>query len=111
MVTSPATIVNVNLCCEELMLSIVDNNAGKNLGAGWFFDVFVIDDEDEIKVTVKDAGAPFNPVRKYTGNAVEAMNSGEDMELSLRLVNRICKEFSYNYMYGQNTIYLSFAKA
>ncbi|MCQ2152427.1 MAG: ATP-binding protein, partial [Bacteroidales bacterium] len=109
--TSPATIVNVNLCCEELMLSIVDNNAGKKLGEDWFFDVFVLDDEDEIKVTVKDAGSPFNPVRKYTGNAVEAMNSGEDMELSLRLVNRICKEFKYNYMYGQNTIYLSFAKA
>lgn len=109
--TSPATIVNVNLCCEELMLSIVDNNAGKKLGEDWFFDVFVLDDEDEIKVTVKDAGAPFNPVRKYTGNAVEAMSSGEDMELSLRLVNRICKEFKYNYMYGQNTIYLSFAKA
>ena len=109
--TSPATVVNVNLCCEELMLSIVDNNAGKKLGDDWFFDVFVLDDENEVKVTVKDAGAPFNPVRKYTGNAVEAMSSGEDMELSLRLVNRICKEFKYNYMYGQNTIYLSFAKA
>ena len=107
---SPDIAANVNLCCEELMLSIVDNNAGKNLGADWFFDVFVLDDENEIKVTIKDAGAPFNPVRKYTGDAVEAMASGEDMELSLRLVNRICKEFSYNYMYGQNTIYLSFVK-
>lgn len=106
---SPVTALNVNLCCEELMLSIVDNNAGRNLGSDWFFDVFILKEEGEIKVTVKDAGKPFNPVRTYTGNAVEAMNSGEDMDLSLRLVNRICKDMSYNYMYGQNTIYLSFA--
>ena len=105
---SQALAVNVNLCCEELMLSIIENNAGKNLGKDWFFDVFVLYEANEVKVTIKDAGDPFNPVRTYTKNAIEAMDSGEDMDLSLRLVNKICNELTYNYMYGQNTIYMAF---
>ncbi len=104
----PAVGVSVNLCCEELMLSVVQNNADK--GEGYFFDVFVLNDEEEVKITVKDAGSPFNPVRVYRKTAAEALASGEDMDLSLRLLNTMCKELTYNYMYGQNTIYMSFRK-
>ena len=106
----PAMGINVNLCCEELMLSIVERNESKNLGDDWFFDVFIIDEADSVKVTIKDAGDPFNPVKTYHKNAAEAIESGEDAELSLRLVNQLCKDLSYNYMYGQNTIYMSFSK-
>lgn len=101
---------NVNLCCEELMLSIVENNAGKNLGDDWFFDVFILDDTEEVKVTIRDAAAPFNPVRNNSGTAAGAVASDEDMGLSLCLVNGLCKELSYNYMYGQNAIYMTFGK-
>ncbi len=101
---------NVNLCCEELMLSIVENNVGKNLGDDWFFDVFILDDAEEVKVTIRDAGAPFNPVRNYSDTAAGAVASDEDMGLSLCLVNGLCKELSYNYMYGQNAIYMTFGK-
>lgn len=99
---------NINLCCEELMLSIIENNADKNLSKDWFFDVFILYETDGVKVTIKDAGAPFNPVKTFTKNAVEAMSSGEDMDLSLLLVNKVCSELTYNYMYGQNTIYMAF---
>lgn len=106
---SPVLCSGVNLCCEEIMLSIIQNNA-ENKGEGYFFDISVLDDENEVKVTVKDAGFPFNPVRKYTKSAAEAFESGEDPDLSLRIVNQMCKELTYNYMYGQNTIYMSFVK-
>ena len=105
-----ALTMNVNLCCEELMLSIVEKNENRNLGDDWFFDVFVLDGDEDVKVTIKDAGDPFNPVRNYRDSAADAIASGEDAELSLRLVNRLCKDLSYNYMYGQNTIYMSFPK-
>lgn len=104
----PALCSGINLCCEELMLSVVEHNASK--GDGYFFDILILNDEEDVKVTVKDAGFPFNPVRKYTNTAVDAMEAGEDMDLSLRLLNTMCKELTYNYMYGQNTIYMSFAK-
>ncbi len=105
----PKLTANVNLCCEELMLSIVDNNTDKR-DEGYFFDVFVLCDDNDVKVTIKDAGDPFNPVRNYRMSAAGILKTGEDVDLSLNLVNVICQELTYNYMYGQNTIYMSFAK-
>ena len=34
----------------------------------------------------------------------------EDETLSLRLVNVLCKDLTYNYMYGQNAIFMNFSK-
>ena len=98
----------INICSEELLMSIVEHNGhGRE---NYFFDFSVMEDKDSVKVVFKDAGRPFNPVRKFEKTAAEAYLDGENMHLSLQILNSMCKELSYNYMYGQNTIYMSFNK-
>lgn len=105
----PKLGMGLNLCCEELMFNIQENNAQK--GDGYFYDLFIIDDENDIKVTVKDAGQPFNPIRKFEKSAGQAMLEGDDQfDLSLQIVNSMCQELNYNYMYGQNVIFMTFRK-
>ena len=105
----PSIGMGLNLCCEELMFNIQENNAQK--GDGYFYDLFIIDDKNDIKVTVKDAGMPFNPIRKFEKLAGQAMlDDDENFDLSLQIVNSMCQELNYNYMYGQNVIFMTFRK-
>lgn len=105
----PSLGMGLNLCCEELMFNIQENNAQK--GDGYFYDLFIIDDKNDIKVTVKDAGMPFNPIRKFEKLAGQAMlDEDENFDLSLQIVNSMCQELNYNYMYGQNVIFMTFRK-
>lgn len=105
----PSLGMGLNLCCEELMFNIQENNAQN--GDGFFYDLFIIDDKNDIKVTVKDAGQPFNPIRKFEKLAGQAMlEDDEDFDLSLQIVNSMCQELNYNYMYGQNVIFMTFRK-
>ena len=98
----------INICSEELLMNIVDfNGHGRE---DYFFDFSVMEEDDSIKIVFKDAGRPFNPVRKFEKTAAEAYLDGENMHLSLQILNSMCKDLSYNYMYGQNTIYMSFPK-
>lgn len=99
----------INICCEELAMNIIEKNRDKGED-DYFFDIFILDEDETIKVSIKDAGQPFNPVKKYEGTAADALAAGEDMDLSLRLVNVLCKTLTYNYMFGQNAIYMSFEK-
>lgn len=105
----PASLsYGINICSEEVLMNIVKHNG---LGREeFFFDFSVMEDDDCVKVVIKDAGRPFNPVRKFEKTAAEAYLNGENMHLSLQILNIMCKELSYNYMYGQNTIFMSFPK-
>lgn len=105
---SPSLRGGINICCEELAMNLIEKNRDK--GEGYYFDIYILEEAGQMKVSIKDAGLPFNPVKKYEGTAAEAFEAGEDMDLSLRLVNVLCKELTYNYMYGQNTIWMSFSK-
>lgn len=105
----PSLSYGINICSEELLMNIVEHN-----GRGredYLFDFSVMVDTDSVKVVFKDAGRPFNPVRKFEKTAAEAFLDGENMHLSLQILNNMCKELTYNYMYGQNTIYMSFPKS
>ena len=105
----PSLGMGLNLCCEELMFNIQENNT--QTGEGYFYDLFIIDDKDGIKVTVKDAGQPFNPIRKFEKSAGQALMEGdEEFDISLQIVNSMCQELNYNYMYGQNVIFMTFRK-
>lgn len=105
---SPSLRGGINICCEELAMNLIEKN--KDKGDGYYFDIFILEERDAIKVNIKDAGLPFNPVKKYEGTAADAYAAGEDMDLSLRLVNVLCQDLTYNYMFGQNTIYMTFNK-
>lgn len=98
---------SINLCCEELAMSLVKKNIDK--GDGYFFDISIVEEDENVKVSIKDAGKPFNPVRSFDAPDGSDMNL-EDETLSLRLVNVLCKDLTYNYMYGQNAIFMNFSK-
>lgn len=98
---------SINLCCEELAMSLVKKNIDK--GDGYFFDISIVEEDENVKVSIKDAGKPFNPVRSFDAPDGSDMNL-EDETLSLRLVNVLCKDLTYNYMYGQNAIFMNFCK-
>ena len=98
---------SINLCCEELAMSLVKKNIDK--GDGYFFDISIVEEDENVKVSIKDAGKPFNPVRSFDAPDSSDMNL-EDETLSLRLVNVLCKDLTYNYMYGQNAIFMNFSK-
>ena len=100
--------MSINLCCEELMMNIVEHNALEP--ENHVFDVYIREEDDCVKITFKDAGKPYNPVKKYDKTAAEAYLAGEEMNLSMQILNNMCHELSYNYMYGQNTVYMRFPK-
>lgn len=98
----------INICSEELLMNIIEYNGhGRE---NYFFDFSVMEDKESVKVVFKDAGMPFNPVRKFKETAAESYLNGENMQLSLQILNSMCNGLTYNYMYGQNTIYMTFSK-
>ena len=98
----PATSLQINLCCEELMYNIVtyavNKDADKHL-----FDVHIICRDDAVSVLIKDDGKPFNPVIK---NAT--INEDGD-GLGLALVNML-SNIQYKFMYNQNVVFLTFKR-
>lgn len=96
----------INLCCEELILGIVKHNQDDD--DKFFFDFLIYEEDGSVKVRVQDVGDPFNPVKHFTKTAAEAYLAGEEMHLSLQIINKVCQQLKYNYLYGQNTIYMAF---
>lgn len=96
----------INICCEELILGIVKHNQDKD--EEFYFDFLIYEEDGSVKVRVQDVGDPFNPVKHFTKTAAEAYLAGEEMHLSLQIINKICQQLKYNYLYGQNTIYMAF---
>jgi len=97
----------VNICCEELIFGIVKHNSDRD--EDFYFDFIIYEDNGAIKVRVQDVGDPFNPVKHFTKTAAESYLAGEEMHLSLQIINKMCKQLKYNYLYGQNTIYMAFS--
>lgn len=96
----------INICCEELILGVVTHCKEEDRDA--VFDFLIYEDDGGVKVRVQDVADPFNPVKHFTKTAAEAYLAGEEMHLSLQIINKICKQLKYNYLYEQNTIYMAF---
>ncbi len=94
------------LCCEELSYNILEHS--KDKGDGNRFDIRLTDHEDIIEVRIKDAGMPFNPVKKFDNSAAEAYVDNEHVSLGLRLVNQMCNDISHKFMFGLNVTTLKF---
>lgn len=93
----------VNLCCEELMTNIAIHSSGHILQRS--FDVHINVSDEEIFVTIKDAGRPFDPMQ--AGKMADKNIGKKDYQhLGLRLVTNIIPDITYKYMYGQNTVFI-----
>ena len=93
------TAYNVQLCSEELMYNCV-KYAVKRHQDKHFIDVHIRYIEPMITVLLKDDGRPFNPILKETPEGIE--------HLGLRLINSACQSMTYQYMYDQNMVYMTF---
>ncbi|MBQ0122466.1 MAG: ATP-binding protein, partial [Bacteroidales bacterium] len=84
------------LCLEEIFLNINEHSELK--GNGHCYDVIIRMERDGILSVVKDDGRPFNPL------IIEEEKRG----LGLMILLGICKHVDYQYMYGQNLLFLQF---
>lgn len=95
--------MEINICCEELMLNIVRYQTYKTRS---YMDLSVTIMEDKVFVVLKDSGRPFNPVLSITS---PGMLEG-DVPLGLYLVNSVCTSLNHQYMYGLNVVFAEFSK-
>jgi Na+-driven multidrug efflux pump/anti-sigma regulatory factor (Ser/Thr protein kinase) len=89
---------SVRLCCEELLYNIV-HYAVKKHPDQHFIDIHIRYTDSLVTLLLKDDGRPFNPT----------LGTSDSMEhLGLRLVNGICQDVTYKYMYDQNMVFIKF---
>lgn len=101
------TIINKALtCCEELVYNILEH--ATNQPDKHYFDVHTYINEKKLTITLKDDGRPFNPIFTYVEPTKEQLLNDQNLKLGLTMVNGLCKDIHYNYMYGQNIVYLNF---
>jgi Na+-driven multidrug efflux pump/anti-sigma regulatory factor (Ser/Thr protein kinase) len=96
------------ICCEELMYNIVQH--ATNQPDKHFFDVHALVNDEKFTIIIKDDGKQFNPKFPYVEPTEEQLFGGEDLKLGLTLVNGLCDDINYKYMYGQNMLYLNFKR-
>ena len=95
------TAFNLNLCLEELMTNIAEHSTG--LIVHHSFDVHIFVRDQHVRVTLKDGGRPFDPIK--AGRAAKTALMGDDTpNLGLRIAANIVTDISYKYMYGLNIV-------
>lgn len=100
----PAIEMEVNICCEELMMNTVLFQSYKTRS---YMDLSLVLEENRIFLVLKDSGRPFNPV---LAASTSDMLKSKDGQLGLFLVNRVCTMLSHKYMYGLNVVFAEFDK-
>lgn len=108
---SSVTSNHIQLCCEELLLNIISHSEGKV--RAHHFDVhLLLDEENTLMLTIKDAGRPFNPLahlpQKGEQQATDQPFGLSEPHFGLQLVAAFCDNLTYKYMYGQNMIFAKF---
>ena len=98
---SSQTAYHVRLCSEELLYNIV-RYAVKKRPEKHFIDIHIRCMEVLVSILLKDDGRPLNPILKDTPTGIE--------HLGLRLVNGAGGKITYQYMYDQNMVYMTFPR-
>ena len=88
----------VRLCCEEILLNVVDHGVRRDPER--FVDLMVRVDGDDIKVTIRDDGPIFDPV-KYD----------EESGYGLMIVRGECTTLNYARSMDQNNVFIGFSMA
>lgn len=93
------TANDIALCTEEILLNIVCHaDRNKRLH---YIDVLIHKNEGKMFVSVKDDGRAFDPIH-YD---VEKRQNG------LKILNGLCPNIDYQYMYGQNMTFMQWTIA
>ncbi len=89
---------NIALCIEELLLNIV-HHAGRNMQRH-YIDVHIHEQGGQMLASVKDDGRAFDPVHFDI----------EKRQAGLKILNGLCPDLDYQYMYGQNMTFMKWSK-
>lgn len=96
-----SVVFSVMLCCEELMVNIVQHSTGHIVSHT--FDVHVFVKDGMVQIAVKDGGRPFDPIAR--GKAAKLKLVDDDIpDLGVSIAANIVSDISYKYMYGQNMV-------
>ena len=86
--------VRARLCCEEIMLNVVEH--GISGDPDRFMDVLVRIVDDRVLITIRDDGGPFDPIA-YDSDGV-----------GLMIVKGQCSSLNYARSVNQNNVFLGF---
>ena len=94
---SQATRNRVELCCEELLLNMINHSGpdGKIRRA----DLMLRVSDSDINICIRDNGRPFDPV-----------NYSEKVGAGLLIVRGVCQKLEYKYQFNQNTVFIKIDK-
>jgi anti-sigma regulatory factor (Ser/Thr protein kinase) len=96
-----SVVFSVMLCCEELMVNIVQHSTGHIVSHT--FDVHVFVKDGLVQIAIKDGGRPFDPIAR--GKAAKLKLVDNDIpDLGVSIAANIVSDISYKYMYGQNMV-------
>jgi putative MATE family efflux protein len=90
---------SIALCIEEILLNITCH-AGRNIERH-YIDLHIHTQGEQLCVSVKDDGRAFDPVHFD----VEKRRSG------LKILNGLCEDIDYQYMYGQNMTFMKWKES
>jgi Na+-driven multidrug efflux pump/anti-sigma regulatory factor (Ser/Thr protein kinase) len=90
---------DIALCIEEILLNIV-HHAGRNIESH-YIDLHIHTQGEQLCVSVKDDGRAFDPVHFD----IEKRRAG------LKILNGLCPDIDYQYMYGQNMTFMKWGKS
>lgn len=99
----PLVEMEINICCEELMLNIVRYQTYKTRS---YMDLSVMLKKDNVLISLKDSGRPFNPVLSFRSHEMLK----DDKSIGLYLVNSVCTRLTHSYMYGLNVVFAEFKR-
>lgn len=99
---SPRIEMEVNICCEELMMNILTFQTYKTRS---YMDMSVVVEKHRIFFVLKDPGRPFNPIMATSNPDIL---EEENAPLGLFLVNRVTTGLTHKYMYGLNVVFAEF---
>ena len=98
---NPHRVFDLHLCCEELMTNIAQHSKGRVTHHSFDVHVFVM--ADRVRLTLRDGGRPFDPIR--AGKTTDAEQPDSDIpNLGLLIAANIIPDISYKYMYGLNIV-------
>jgi len=101
---SENSILEINVCLDELFTNIVSYGYEDNLEHPIFFTLTLIDDMLTIKV--EDEGIPFNPLGVKNPEKINDLNNIQIGGLGIYIVKELMDDICYKRYRGKNNLTL-----
>lgn len=92
-------------CIDELSYNIIKH--GTRQLRDKTFDLHSVCNGNNVSITFRYDGEPFNPIIAFNNTAIDSTNKGEKPQLALRVFNYFAINPFYQYRYGVNILTMS----